>query len=83
MPYKDPKNKKEYMKDKTMITIKKTTRDKLNLVGWRTETFNDIVLRLIHFYEINGDRHTSQKEYFREKAMKLERENEKNSAEGN
>jgi hypothetical protein len=40
--------------DITSLKVKKATRDRLAKVGNKTETFDDIITRLVDFYEANN-----------------------------
>ena len=37
--------------DKTNVQVRRSTRDKLALLGKKTETYDDIINRLIEHYE--------------------------------
>jgi len=40
----------------TTLKVKKVTRDRLAKIGNKTETFDDIIQRLIDFYKKNSGR---------------------------
>jgi hypothetical protein len=40
--------------DITTVKLRKATRDRLAKLGNKTETFDDIISRLIEFYRNNG-----------------------------
>jgi len=38
----------------TTVKVQKKTRDRLAKLGNKTETFDDVIIRLIYFYEKHG-----------------------------
>jgi hypothetical protein len=40
--------------DITTVKVQKKTRDRLTKLGNKSETFDDIINRLVNFYEKNG-----------------------------
>ena len=51
MPFKNPKDMKKYMSDKTMLTVNKSTRDRLQLLGHKGESWDDVLNKLADAYE--------------------------------
>jgi hypothetical protein len=47
------------MGDITTVKVRKATRDRLAKLGSKTETFDDIINRLLDFFERDGRRRTS------------------------
>jgi hypothetical protein len=45
-----------YLGDITSLKIRKATRDRLGKIGNKTETYDDVLNRLMDFYEKNGKR---------------------------
>ena len=44
------------MGDITSLKVRKATRDRLGKLGNKTETYDDVLNRLMDFYEKNGKR---------------------------
>jgi len=45
-----------YLGDITSLKVRKATRDRLGKLGNKTETYDDVLNRLMDFYEKNGKR---------------------------
>jgi len=45
-----------YLGNITSLKVKKTTRDRLGKLGNKTETYDDLLNRIMDFYEKNGKR---------------------------
>jgi len=45
--------------DITSLKVRKATRDRLGKLGNKTETYDDLLNRLMDFYEKNGKRRMS------------------------
>ena len=50
MPYKTPKKRREWLKNRTVINIKRSTRDKLAKLGYKDESWDDILNKLADFW---------------------------------
>ena len=49
-PYRPPRQTKPWIADRTMISIKRSTKEKLEKIGHMKDTYDDVLLRLIDFW---------------------------------
>jgi hypothetical protein len=52
-PYKPPTVKKKWGADRTMVNIKRSTKSELEKIGDMRNSFDDVVMRLVKFWNEN------------------------------
>ena len=48
--YKPPRQKRPWDRERTMISIKKTTKTEIEKIGHMKDTYDDVLLRLVKFW---------------------------------
>ena len=52
-PYKPPTVKKKWGVDRTMINIKRSTKSELEKIGRMRDSFDDVIVKLVNFWNEN------------------------------